>query len=90
MLDLSVIILTKDEKLHIARCMERLLPLFVDGLPRGYAPHNDADACNDAIPARHCEERNDEAIQSSLPSGRVFVVGCHSTDEPDGESRFVL
>jgi glycosyltransferase involved in cell wall biosynthesis len=27
MLDLTVIILTKDEKLHIARCLERLLPL---------------------------------------------------------------
>ena len=27
MLDLTVIILTKDEKLHIARCLERLMPL---------------------------------------------------------------
>ncbi len=27
MLDLTVIILTKDERLHIARCLERLLPL---------------------------------------------------------------
>ncbi len=28
MIDLSVIILTKDEKLHIARCLERLMPLY--------------------------------------------------------------
>lgn len=36
MIDLSVIILTKDEKLHIGRCMEKLLPLFGgEKLPEG-------------------------------------------------------
>ncbi len=72
MLDLSVIILTKDEKLHIARCLERLLPLFADGLPRGYAPRNDETS------TRHCERS--EAIHSTLPPSRVFLVDCHSTD----------
>ncbi len=52
MIDLSVIILTKNEKLHIARCLERLLPLY--------------STFNSQL--------------STLPTGRVFVVDCHSTD----------
>ncbi len=72
MIDLSVIILTKNEKLHIGRCLEKLLLLFDDGLPRT------CGARNDEASVRHCERS--EAIQSSLPSGRVFLVDCHSTD----------
>ncbi len=65
MLDLSVIILTKDEKLHIARCLERLLPLFGDGV-------------DDGLPRIASGSRNDGG--GKLPKGRVFVVDCLSTD----------
>ncbi len=64
MLDLSVIILTKDEKLHITRCLERLLPLYL-----GY---------DEKAPSRHGSPGI--LRPSKLPAGRVFVVDCLSTD----------
>ncbi len=82
MIDLSVIILTKDEKLHIARCLEKLLPLFADGLPRDCVARNDV-VCDDGDnPHRHCEasQRDAVAIHPKLLAGCVFVVDCHSTD----------
>ncbi len=57
MLDLSVIILTYNEKLHIERCLKKLLPLFSSTNPSSLIPN-----------------------PLTLPSGRVFLVDCHSTD----------